>query len=150
MKKSLFLLPLTLFFLVGCNNGGTTPTVDTSGTSNNDGSATSTSAGNTTSEEDEAAGHDIRIKFYLDYNHYDKDNPYHSVWWDSDTTFTKEQIGLVDPTEAPDPYYPTFLGWSKYAVVDEDSRLWNFGVDKISYDETAGGTFEIFGIFVRR
>ena len=140
MKKALFLLPLTLLFLAGC--GGQTVTPSSSGT-------TPTSSGDpkSTSNPDDPGDHDIRIKFYLDYNHYDKDNPYHSVWWDSNKTFTKEEIGLVDPT-APDPYYPTFLGWSKYAIVDEDDRLWNFGVDTISYDDTAGGIFEIFGIFI--
>ena len=139
MKKKLLVLPLIMLLLAGCSGKGS----DTS-------SGESTSEGSTsqTSNSDDPGGHDIKIKFYLDFNHYDKENPYHQVWWDSDTTFTKEQIGLVDPTTAPDPYYPTFLGWSKYAIVDEDARLWNFGVDKIQYSETAGGTFEIFGIFV--
>lgn len=143
MKKSLFLLPLSIFFLVGC---GATTNPSSSVTPN----PSSSSGGGitpTSSNPDDPGDHDIRIKFYLDYNHYDKDNPYHSVWWDSNKTFTKEEIGLVDPT-APDPFYPTFLGWSKYAIVDEDARLWNFGVDTISYDDTAGGIFEIFGIFV--
>ena len=110
-------------------------------------SSAEVSSGETTSVDPQK---NLIIRFYLDYNHYEKENPYYTAYWYTDRTFTKEDIGLVDPKEVPDSFYGTFLGWSKYVIVDEDSYLWKFGEDKISYSDTAGGTFEIFGIFVRK
>ena len=105
-------------------------------------------------------GANLRIDFYLDYNHYDKDNKYYSAWWYFDRTFTKDDIGLKDPGAdlTPDPYYPTFAGWSRHALVDETETkkdgtqellyMWNFGIDKVSEEEAVGGYIELFGIYV--
>ena len=69
---------------------------------------------------------DYTLVFYLDYNHYDPDDPYYTYDWYFDTPFTQEQIGLTNPTTAPDPFYGTFKGWSRQALVDEDQYLWDF------------------------
>lgn len=125
--KKLVVLPIMMLLLTACNGN------DSGGSSGGGGSGDYKP---------------LTINFYLDYNHYDEENPYLSARWYYDTTFTKEDINLTDPTEVPDPYYPTFKGWSKYALVDEDSYLWKFGVDKISESEAVNGVFEIFGIYV--
>ena len=129
LRKLLF-LPALALLLTGCNNGSgdskTPPDPD---------------------KYNPVEERDFKIMCYLDYNHYDPDNPYYVAWWDFDLPFTKEQIKLTDPTEAPDPYYPTFKGWSRHALVDEDQYLFDFNT-AISEDDAVGGFIELFGIFV--
>ena len=128
--RKLLLLPVLALLLSGCNNG-------------DGGSKTPPDP----EKYDPVEERDFKIMCYLDYNHYDPDNPYYVAWWDFDLPFTKEQIKLTDPTEAPDPYYPTFKGWSRHALVDEDQYLFDFNTP-ISEEEAVGGFIELFGIFV--
>ena len=124
MKKKLLLLPLAALFLASCVGPG---------------------GGGGGFDPDEER--DFTIYFYLDYNHYDPDDPYYACSWYYDRPFSKTDINLKDPTEAPDPYYPTFLGWSRQALVDEEQYLWDFKT-AISEEEAVGGYIELFGIFV--
>ena len=138
-RKLLLLLPLLSMALVGCNRGG-----GTSSTSSKGGDTSSQPATSSSEEEQK----DFLIYCYLDYNHYDKNNPYLRVWWDYNTPFTQADIGLINPTTAPDPYYPTFLGWSMNALVDEDKYLFKFGETVITEQMAVGGYINLFGIFV--
>ena len=124
--RKLILLPALTLLLTACNNGG------------------GSGDGGSYNPEKER---DFKIMCYLDYNHYDPDSPYYVAWWDFDKPFSQSDIKLVDPTEAPDPYYPTFKGWSRYALVDEDKYLFDWNT-AISEDEAVGGYIELFGIFV--
>lgn len=169
-KKLLLLIPTLMLALAACNNGGTnTSNPDPSkpeGTSQTSGGEASQSSEEYSDDPSRPEGANLRIDFYLDYNHYGKgikgfgneENKYHCAWWYFDRPFTKADIGLVDPTTAPDPYYPTFAGWSRHALVDETETkkegsdeylyMWNFGIDKVSEAEAVGGYIELFGIFV--
>ena len=135
MKNKKFLLIPALALLLGACSG------------NNNGSNNNNNSNSSGGDSDYKP---LLMNFYLDYNHYDEDNPYYSARWYYDTTFTKDQIGLSDPgsDKTPDPYYPTFKGWSLYAVVDEDKYLFNFGTDKIAIEQTVNGVIEFFGIYV--
>ncbi len=128
--KKLLLLPVLALLLTGCNNngGGKTPSKY---------------------DPDNPTERDFKINCYLDYNHYDPDNPYYVAWWDFDTVFSKEDIGLKDLTDADatDPYYSHFLGWSRHALVDEEKYLFDWNTP-ISEEEAVGGYIELFGIFV--
>ena len=149
MKFSkLLLVPFAALLLSACGGGGTP-----SQTPSSEPTIISSEPAGESSQDESGSGPvdpemNLILRFYLDYNHYEKEEPYYQTWWYLDRPFTKEQIGLVDPTEASDPFYPTFLGWSRYSIVDEEERLWKFGTDTVSQNDTAGGAFEIFGIFV--
>ena len=133
--KKLLLLPLLAapLMVASCVSGGGT---------------TSSSGGDSSSSGGGGGSKNLLMKFFSDYNHYDEEEPYLSVWWYYDQPFSKADIGLNDPTEVPDPYYPTFLGWSIHPVVDEDQYLWNFGKDVVTTEMAVGGEIEFFGIFV--
>jgi hypothetical protein len=139
--RKLLLLPAMVLLLTACGNGGG----GGSSSSSQGGGGGGSSGGGSGGSGDYRP---LTINFYLDYNHYDEENPYHSARWYYDTTFTKDDVGLVDPTEVPDQYYPTFKGWSTHALVDEDQYLWNFGTDKVAEADAVNGVIEFFGIFI--
>ena len=125
MKKSkLLLIPVLSLLLASCSGGGNNP--------NEEG--------------------DFKVYVYLDYNHYDPENPYLTGWGYYGVPFTKADLGLTDPDPSSipdlDPYYPNFLGWSRQVLVDDTADLWKFGEDKIEKGEAPGDYIELFGIFV--
>lgn len=124
--KKLFLIPALALLLTACGNSDKKPP---------------------SYDPSNPVERDFKINCYLDYNHYDPDNPYYVAWWDFDKVFTQADIGLKDPTEVPDSYYPTFKGWSRHALVDEDKYLFDWNTP-ISEEEAVGGYIELFGIFV--
>ena len=131
MKKNLFkLLPVLLLGLTACGGGGS-----------------SSSGGEGSSEL--PTSKDATILFYLDYNHADEDNPYYKVEWYLGVPFTKEEIGLTDPTsdDASYPEFTKFLGWSMHPVIDSEDQLWKFGEDVKVKDER-GSYLQLFGIWV--
>lgn len=124
--KTKLILPLLLltstFSLVGCNQG----------------SNTSTSGDNKP----------LTINFYVDYNHYEPEEPYYVAKWYYDRPFTKEDLGLTDPA-CPDEYYSKFLGWSLHTLLDGTEGLWKFGEDSVSRELAVGEYVNLFGIWVR-
>ena len=93
---------------------------------------------------------DFWIRVYFDYNHFDESEPLLKVMWQYGLPFTKEDIGLTDPTTVPDPYYNHFLGWSLHPIVDEEQYLWKFGEDVVTAEMAVGGYINLYGIFVRQ
>ena len=99
-------------------------------------------------------GTKVQFRFYRDYNHFEADEPLLAVWWVTNNTFTKEDLGLIPIEEEIqkatdiDPYYPVFAGWSKYALIDEPEHLLKFGEDVVTNDEVAGGYINFFGIYL--
>jgi len=152
MKNKLALLLASTFLLAACGGSGDTSITPTSQEPTSGVTPTSQEPTSKAPTSQEPTSHDpskdLIIKFYLDYNHYDTDNPYYTVEWYLNRPFTKEEIGLVDPTEVPEPFYPNFIGWSRYALVDELDYLWKFGTDVVTYQDATNNVFEMFGIFV--
>lgn len=102
----LSLLALFTFSLAACDNG-----------ENNNSSELSSSSEEYSWPDDEK----ITVLYYKDYLLIDE--PYY--------------VGLVipgkaiddipaDPTEPTDPYFDTFVGWSKRAIVDDLADLYDF------------------------
>ena len=154
--KTLLLVPVMALLLTGCGGGGNPSNSEpvsqpgqSSGESQGGESRSEQSQGGQSSTQtSQGRTKDLLLRFYEDYNHYEEEEPYYEAWWYLGEPFTKEDIGLVDPKKAYDPYYPTFLGWSKFAIVDEDDKIFEFGKDVITYEETANNIIELFGIFV--
>ena len=132
-KKLLALLPVLLLGLSACNNGGN---------SSGGGGGGGDSSTIPTSKE-------ATIYFYLDYNHADETNPYYKAEWYLGVPFTKEDIGLTDPTSDQASYqeFKTFLGWSMHPVIDDESQLWKFGED-VKVKDDRGTNLQLFGIWV--
>ena len=129
-KKLLALLPVLLLGLSACGGGG-------GGESGAGGSS------------ELPTSKDATILFYLDYNHADEENPYYKAEWYLGVPFTKEDIGLTDPSadKASYPEFATFLGWSVHPVIDSEDQLWKFGEDVKVKDER-GTYLQLFGIWV--
>ena len=71
----------------------------------------------------------VDVYFFSDFNHNDKENPYKYV-----ATYNGNKLGKPKNPDCPDPAFPTFLGWSTYAIVDDASKLWNFEKDVVKTD----------------
>ena len=130
-KKLLMLLPVLLLGLSACGGGG-----------NSSGGGEGGSSEMPTSKE-------AKIYFYLDYNHADENNPYYKSEWYLGVPFTKEDLGVTDPTSADASYeeFKTFLGWSVHPVIDDESQLWKFG-EEVKEKDDRGVTLQLFGIWV--
>ena len=100
--------------------------------------------GGNTSEEESFNGPTCTVKFYISYNHYDKDLKYEPYFQ------TKVERGQKikrqpETPEAPYPEFPVFKGWSKYHVLDNyEGKIWNFETDATPNSST----LELFGIWV--
>lgn len=154
-NKKFLLLPALALMLCACNNGSGNGSGVSGGDQSGNQSTVAPDQSASGDQDSDGTSYDpnkqLRLDFYLDYNHYDKENPYYSVFWYYDDPFTKEAIGLTDPDPKKisdlDPFYPNFKGWSRHAVVDEDSYLWKFGQESVSKEMAVGGYVEFFGIF---
>ena len=121
-------------------SSGEASSQQSSGSAQSSSAESSTPASSSAEEEKE-----LTIIFYYDYNH--STSAYHEVKWYHDRPFTKEEIGLTDPTKSNYEEFSTFLGWSLYPIVDSKDQLLKFGEDKFSY-RTFGNTVQIYGVWV--
>lgn len=131
-KKLLALLPALLLTLSACGGGG-----GSSGGGEGGGSS------------EMPTSKDATIIFYLDYNHADENDPYYKAEWYFGVPFTKDDIGLVDPSIDLASYseFTTFLGWSMHPVIDSEDQLWKFGED-VKVKDDRGSYLQLFGIWV--
>ena len=83
----------------------------------------------------------IQINFYADYNQLNSKNVYHTYRVENGSKLTKP----TDPTEAPMPEFPVFLGWSYKEIIDNKADLWDFSTDTVQTNEPS---FSLFGIWV--
>ena len=83
----------------------------------------------------------IQVNFYIDYNQWNAKETYYSTRVKNGSKLTAPD----NPTKAPMPEFPVFLGWSKKEVIDNKEDLWNFSTDVV---DTTSQTFNLFGIWV--
>ena len=83
----------------------------------------------------------IQVNFYIDYNQWNAKETYYSVRVKNGSKLKAPD----NPTKAPMPEFPVFLGWSKKEVIDNKEDLWNFSTDVV---DTTSQTFNLFGIWV--
>lgn len=142
--------------LIGYSSSNeTVATVSSTGliTALKDGSATITVSANGVSEYvyvDVSSGEgrkDATVYFFLDYNNYDleDDSVYLACfkWYRNRPLATSGDIP-ANPTKAPDPAFPIFLGWSSKAIIDSTDDLWDMENDTIGTDYI----LFLFGIWV--
>ena len=132
-KKILLLLPALLMTLAACNN-------------NNKGGGGG-SGGHESGELPEDK--EVTIYCYLDYNHADEENPYLKAEWYEGVPFSKEDIGLTDPTNEQASYleFAHFKGWSIHPIIDDLEDLWDFENDYKEKDER-GYVLQLYGIWL--
>lgn len=143
MKKKLLLLLPLIGMMLACSPSTPGGVTDTGG-----GHDTETDPGTPTDTPSKSATKDVRIICYLDYNHANESNPYHSARWYFNDPFSKADIGLTDPTAdmASYPEFTLFKGWSTHPIIDSDDQLFKFGVDMKAQD---GNNFLVlYGIWV--
>ena len=136
-KNKLLILSLfTALMLASCNNGGITPSGGSGG------------GGSGGGEDDNK----ITVNFYIDYNAANANKEFTiggknslEVWATQKVDKGAKVSKPADPTEAPLPEFPVFLGWSYKEVIDRKEDLWNFDTDTVN---TETKTFSIFGIWV--
>lgn len=96
------------------------------------------------SEEESFSGPTCTVKFYISYNHYDKDLKYEPYFETKVERGSKIKKQPQTP-ESPYPEFPVFKGWSKYQVLDNyEGKIWNFETDVTPNS----ANLELFGIWV--
>ena len=83
----------------------------------------------------------VTVNYYVDYNAIIAKEIYATETVKNGEKLTKP----ADPTSAPFPEFPVFKGWSKYEIVDDTSKIFNFDKD-VCLSTTA--TMNMFGIWV--
>ena len=89
---------------------------------------------------------DGTVYFFIDYNNYDIDDESKYLacfeWYRN-----RPLAGCADvpsePTKAPDPAFPYFIGWSSKAIIDTKDDLWDMEHDTMGTDYV----LFIFGIW---
>ena len=97
---------------------------------------------NKPSEDDEDKV--VQVNFYIDFNNVDKKHPYKTFPWYQNVPLAGSSKLPSNPTEAPDPAFPYFVGWSTHTIVDTKDDLWNMETDSVD-----GTTFvlNLYGIW---
>ena len=127
MKKKLLLLTLLVPLFLSCSNSETyKPKFPYPG------------------EDPEVKEEDMTINFYLDYTH--SDEPIYSMRW-----YMLEPLGscpaeaVLTDADAPDPLYPTFIGYSEFSSSIDEDHIWNFATD---YKQS--NVLNLYGIWVKK
>ena len=95
-------------------------------------------------EDPEIKEEDMTINFYLDYSH--SDEPIYTMRW-----YMLEPLGscpaeaVLTDADAPDPLYPTFLGYSEFSSSIDEDHIWNFATD---YKQS--NVLNLYGIWVKK
>ena len=79
---------------------------------------------------------DVVIYFFIDYNSYDMDDTTGTKKlaqfdWYSEIPLSKSGLVPPTPSEAPDPAFPYFAGWSDHTIIDTKDDLWNMDTDVV-------------------
>lgn len=136
MKKlNLLIFPLLIAMMTACGRSGG----NNNGSSQGGGSSGgSTDTGGDTSERTK----NQKYNFYIDYWH--SDEPMKVVEWYTGVPLGEcpEECRLTS-SDATDPAFTTFLGWSQYSSSIDGSKLWDF-----STGTSMNRTVNLYGIWV--
>ena len=94
-------------------------------------------------EDPEVKEEDMTINFYLDNTH--SDEPIYSMRW-----YMLEPLGscpaeaVLTDADAPDPLYPTFIGYSEFPSSIDEDHIWDFATD---YKQS--NILNLYGIWVK-
>ena len=94
-------------------------------------------------EDPEVKEEDMTINFYLDNTH--SDEPIYTMRW-----FMLEPLGscpaeaVLTDADAPDPLYPTFIGYSEFPSSIDEDHIWDFAQD---YKQS--NILNLYGIWVK-
>ena len=84
----------------------------------------------------------MTVNFYLDYSH--SDEPIYSMRWYMLVPLKEcPQEAILKETDAADPLYSKFLGYSEYPSSIDESKIWNFETD---YKQS--NVLNLYGIWV--
>ena len=154
-RKLLLAFPIIALMLSACGRGGGTSSEEPISTPSTTSEVVTSEEPNTevSSAEEPSSSKmptvkDVTILCFIDYNHANKDSDaYYTAKWYYGVPFTKEDIGLVDPSQGNYPEFSTFLGWSLQPIIDSEDQLLEWGVYTKDRDGT-GSYVNLYGIWV--
>lgn len=141
MKKKLFVLPLVLLtaVMLGCKSQTYNPGVPYPGIPD----YPSPGGGGGEGDDPLPTEFNMVVNFYLNYSN--SITPIYTMdWYSLIPLETLPQDAVLTDADAPDPYYPHFIGYSQYPTAMDESKLWNFAEDTYSSNE-----LNLYGIWVR-
>ena len=142
MKKKLLVLPLILLTasMLGCKTQTYNPGVPYPGIPD----YPSPGGGGGGGDEPLPSEFNMVVNFYLNYSN--SITPIYTMdWYSLIPLETLPQGAALTDADAPDPYYPHFIGYSQYPTAIDESKLWNFAEDTYSSNE-----LNLYGIWVRQ
>lgn len=92
--------------------------------------------------------YNLQVFFYIDYNNVNEEEPYAVRDWYVETAFGTfgDQGKPADPTQAPDPAFPKFVGWSSHPIIDNiPEDLWDFEKNVVP---DGSYVFVLYGIWI--
>lgn len=111
---------------------------------NNKSSSNNSSGGESQSSTSIPDKDKITVTFYVDLNQKIAKN----IYSQSVLTWGDKITKPADPTEALDPAFPVFKGWSLKDVIDDDSDLFDFSKPLSEEFVDSYMTVDLYGIWV--
>ena len=99
-------------------------------------------------DDDEDDGKECTVYFFIDYNNIDENDKTGTKLlakfkWYGDRPISESGLVPSNPTQAMDPAFPYFIGWSNHTIIDTKDDLWNMTSDVIGN----GYYFYLYGIW---
>ena len=133
----------------GGSGGGSTPTPTPTPSGGGDsGEVTPTPTPTPSGDEDDDADKQCTVYFFIDYNNIDENDKTGTKLlakfkWYGDRPISESGLVPNNPTQAMDPAFPYFIGWSNHTIIDTKDDLWNLTSDVIGN----GYYFYLYGIW---
>ena len=142
MKKKLLVLPLLILPMLAasCTSQLYTPSAKYPGIPDY---PTPGGGGGEGEDPDLPTEFNMIVNFYLNYSN--SDTPYYTMEWYSLVPLGAMPVdAAITDSQAPDPLYPHFIGYSQYPSAINESKLWNF--EESTY---SSNVLSLYGIWVK-
>ena len=101
-----------------------------------------------TGDEDDDEDKQCTVYFFIDYNNIDENDKTGTKLlakfkWYGDRPISESGLVPANPTQAMDPAFPYFIGWSNHTIIDTKDDLWDINNDVIGN----GYYFYLYGIW---